>query len=50
MIIVKIIFWICVFVIFWANIGYPMTIVVLDKILKKKKLLPLRIVMVERYT
>lgn len=38
MIIVKIIFWICVFVIFWANIGYPMTIVVLDKILKKKKL------------
>lgn len=38
MIIVKIIFWTCVFVIFWANIGYPMSIIVLDKILKKKEL------------
>lgn len=38
MAVVKMIFWICVFVIFWANIGYPMSIIILDKILKKKKL------------
>lgn len=38
MIFVKVVFWICVFVIFWANIGYPISIILLDKILKKKKL------------
>ena len=34
----KIIFWISVFIIFWANIGYYISVVVLDKILKPKEL------------
>lgn len=38
MVFIKVVFWICVFVIFWANIGYPISIILLDKILKKKKL------------
>ncbi|MBE5819575.1 MAG: glycosyltransferase [Clostridiales bacterium] len=38
MIVIKVIFWISVFVIFWANIGYPISIILLDKIIKKKKL------------
>ena len=36
MVFIKVVFWICVFVIFWANIGYPISIILLDKILKKK--------------
>lgn len=38
MIFIKVVFWICVFAIFWANIGYPISIILLDKILKKKEL------------
>lgn len=38
MILAKVIFGIATFVIFWANIGYPASILLLDKVLKKKKL------------
>lgn len=31
-----IIFWISAFIIFWANIGYPISIILLGKIIKKK--------------
>lgn len=34
--IVKAIFWISAFMIFWANIGYPISILILDKVLKRK--------------
>lgn len=34
MILIKILFWIAVFVIFWANLGYPLSIIILNKILK----------------
>lgn len=36
MTIVKTIFWISAFMIFWANIGYPISILILDKVLKRK--------------
>lgn len=36
MLIVMVIFWIAVFVIFWAMIGYPISLVSLNKLLKKK--------------
>ena len=38
MIFVKIIFWFAIFIIFWANIGYALSLIILDKILKPKKL------------
>ena len=38
MTIVKIIFWISAFMIFWANIGYPISILILDKVLKRKNI------------
>ncbi|HFR4093046.1 TPA: glycosyltransferase [Streptococcus suis] len=31
----KIIFWLSIFLIFWANIGYPASMIFLDKIIKK---------------
>lgn len=34
--IVQNLFWIAFFVIFWANIGYPISIILIDKILKKQ--------------
>lgn len=36
MFVVKILFWISIFMIFWANIGYPISILLLGKIIKKK--------------
>lgn len=36
MITVKILFWISIFMIFWANIGYPISILILGKIIKRK--------------
>lgn len=36
MIILKIVFWLSVFIIFWANIGYPLSILILGKIIKRK--------------
>lgn len=33
---VKILFWISIFMIFWANIGYPISILILGKIIKRK--------------
>lgn len=36
MIILQVIFWISVFIIFWANIGYPVSILILGKIIKRK--------------
>lgn len=36
MFIVKILFWISIFMIFWANIGYPISILLLGKIIKRK--------------
>lgn len=33
---IEIIFWIIAFLIFWANIGYPLSILILGKIIKKK--------------
>ncbi|MBA2796623.1 glycosyltransferase family 2 protein [Streptococcus porcinus] len=33
---IKLVFWISVFMIIWANIGYPLFILILGKILKKK--------------
>lgn len=38
MILIKILFWISVFVIFWANLGYPLFIIILNKILKPNKI------------
>lgn len=38
MIFVKIIFWISVFIIFWSNIGYSFSLLVLNKILKINKI------------
>ena len=38
MIFLKLIFWIAVFVIFWANIGYSISLIILDKIFKPKKI------------
>lgn len=38
MLIIKIIFWISVFVIFWANIGYQLSLIIIDKIFKIKKI------------
>lgn len=32
-----IVFWVAVVMIFWANIGYPVSIIVLDKILRRKE-------------
>ena len=36
MITAKILFWISAFMIFWANIGYPISILILGKIIKRK--------------
>ncbi|XCP84013.1 glycosyltransferase family 2 protein [Roseburia hominis] len=36
MLVLKIIWWVAVFVIFWAMIGYPTSLIVLDKIFKKE--------------
>lgn len=36
MLIVIAIFWIAVFIVFWAMIGYPISLVILNKLLKKK--------------
>lgn len=36
MTIVKTIFWICAFMIFWANVGYPVAMLLLSKIYKKR--------------
>ena len=36
MILLLILFWASVFVIFWANIGYPVSIIILGKIIKRK--------------
>ena len=36
MLALKIIWWISVFIIFWAMIGYPISLVVLNKIFKKE--------------
>lgn len=36
MFVVKILFWISIFMIFWANIGYPISILLLGKIIKRK--------------
>lgn len=36
MITVKILFWISIFMIFWTNIGYPISILILGKIIKRK--------------
>lgn len=36
MIYLKIIFWIAVFIIFWANLGYYISMIILDKIFKPK--------------
>lgn len=38
MIFLKIIFWVSVFVIFWANIGYSISLIIIDKFLKPKKI------------
>ena len=38
MIIIKAIFWFAGFIIFWAMIGYPISLKILDKILKLKPL------------
>ncbi len=35
--IAKIVFWISIFIIFWAMLGYPISLKVMEKILKKKK-------------
>lgn len=35
-IIIKILFWISAFMIFWANIGYPISILLLGKVIKRK--------------
>ncbi|CYV69687.1 glycosyltransferase [Streptococcus suis] len=35
MYLMKIIFWLSIFLIFWANIGYPASMIFLDKIIKK---------------
>ena len=32
----KILFWISAFALFYAMVGYPLTLIILDKILKKK--------------
>ena len=37
MVYLKIIFWVAIFVIFWANIGYPLSLLILNKIFKDKK-------------
>lgn len=34
--VVLIIFWLSVFIIFWANVGYPLSVVILGKIIKRK--------------
>lgn len=36
MLIFKVIFYICSFIIFWAMIGYPISLVILKKLLKKE--------------
>ena len=36
MFVVKILFWISIFMIFWTNIGYPISILLLGKIIKRK--------------
>lgn len=38
MLIVKILFWVSVFIIFWANIGYSLSLIIIDKIFKIKEL------------
>lgn len=38
MIVLKVFFWLSVFFIFWANIGYQLSLIALNKILKIKKL------------
>ena len=37
MFLIKVLFWIAVFMIFWANIGYPTSIFLLDKLVKSKE-------------
>lgn len=32
------IFWLSLFIIFWANIGYPLSIIILDKLINKKNI------------
>ena len=36
MLIIQIVFWICAFMIFWANVGYPVAMLLLSKIYKKR--------------
>ncbi|MGH2110167.1 glycosyltransferase [Aerococcus urinaeequi] len=36
-IVLQIIFWFCIFIVFWAMIGYPISILLLDKIIKPKR-------------
>lgn len=36
MTLIKILFWLAIFMIFWANIGYPISILILGKIIKRK--------------
>ncbi|HFU4123889.1 TPA: glycosyltransferase family 2 protein [Streptococcus suis] len=36
MLVLKVCFWISTFLIFWANIGYPLSILCLDKLIKKE--------------
>ena len=38
MLVIKILFWLSVFIIFWANIGYSLSLIVIDKLFKIKKL------------
>ena len=33
---IKIIFWISGFIIFWANIGYPLSMLIIGKVIHKK--------------
>lgn len=34
----KIIFWVSLFIIFWANIGYQISLIILDKLIEKKNI------------
>lgn len=36
MIFVKIMFWISIFIIFWANIGYPLSIIIIGRLINKQ--------------
>lgn len=39
MLVLKVLFWISIFVIFWANIGYSLSLIIIDKIFKIKKII-----------